>query len=135
MFMILLVLIEIPLTLLILASAKFRAWCMGAETEKKAAPAAKEAVAKLSDKQREKIVTAIIEDALLINDAAYDSLMQEGESLYNAAEASKTTNQNFDLQYGSKDWIKAWTVALARWFDCEAEYTESGMFHVFGKEA
>ena len=132
--MLLFVIIEIPILIALLIIKAI------AEGFENSAPGPAKEKAKtegkdLSKEQREKIVTAIIEDALLINDRAFDSLINTGEALYNGAEASLTKSEDFDLQYGSKVWLCAWTAALSRWFDCNAEYSGNGVFHVYGKEA
>lgn len=89
----------------------------------------------LSDEQREKIVKAILEESLLQNDSAYDSLMNSGEAKYPAADACKCSGHDFDLQYGTKSWLKAWDSALSTWFDCQSTYIGDGFFRVYGKEA
>lgn len=131
--MLLIFILEVPILLLLLLITSIMPGGQTEEAETKHSPTqCGEKRKDLSDEQREKVVKAILEDALLVNDRAYDALVNEGEALYNAAEAANLSD--FELQYGSKAWRKAWEHALSGWFDCKAEYSSNGVFHVYGKE-
>lgn len=127
-------LIEIPLMLIALVAVKVFKALGQAAAVKKAKPVKKEIAATLSEEQRNKIVTAILESALLTNDSCMDALLNEGEGVYPASEACNSAPEDFELQYGTKEWSKAWVHALGKFFDCEAEYIGDGNFHVYGKE-
>lgn len=138
MLMILLVLIEIPVLLLLIVITNTAVAIKETATTKRCSSSHSQEKKKpqgLSDEQREKIIKAILEDSLLENDSAWDTLQYEGESIYPAADAAKLTVQEFDLQYGTKPWLKAWSKALSRFFDCQTEYAGSGYFRIYGKEA
>ena len=94
----------------------------------------KERTITLSEKQKEQIVNSILESSLLINDSVYDSLVYKGEALYPASEACGCGGHDFDLQYGSEDWLPVWSRTISNYFDCQSEYKESGIFRCFGKE-
>lgn len=132
------VLIEIPVLLIIIVVSNVaKAAGSGSKNGAKktvAKSSNQKKSAELSEEQREKIVKAILEDSLLENDSAFDSLMYEGEANYPAADACQCTTEEFNLQYGSKSWVKAWQNALSMWFDCQSEYANDGMFRLYGKE-
>lgn len=128
-------LIEIPLMLIALLIVKVYKAAEQAVGAKQSKPMPKDKAKELSDEQRLQIVNSILETALLVNDTALDTLLNEGEALYPALEACKIKAKDFDLQYGSKVWLKAWIRALEAFFDCKSEYVSDGVFHVYGKEA
>lgn len=138
MLVFLLACIEIPVLLLIALIRCIVRACKSrpkpAQPHVTATPQARNRV-ELSSEQKENIVKAILEDALLENDSAYDSLMYEGEANYPAATAANITSEDFVLQYGSKNWIDTWVKTLAMWFDCQSEYVNNGVFRLYGKEA
>ena len=137
MLMLLLACIEIPALIILIIITKIG----GAVKEtvrasnSKTSPQKQKRTAELSEEQREKIVKAILEDSLLENDSAWDALVFEGEAEYPAADACQISDREFDLQYGSKNWIASWIKTLSRFFDCQTEYVGSGVFRIYGKEA
>ena len=135
MLMLLLVLIEIPLLLLLVLITGFARAIKETTSIKTASSVRSKKPCELTDEEQEKIVNAILEDALLENDSAWDTLIFGGEANYPAADAAKLDIREFDLQYGTKSWIKAWTKGLSRFFDCQTEYVGSGTFRIYGKEA
>lgn len=122
-------LIEIPVMLIVLLAVK------AANALEQPAGAKHAKPKELSEEQKIHIINTILESSLLINDRVTDDLLNEGESMYPAAKACKLKDvQDFDLQYGTKHWMQAWTHALQAFFDSSAEYVSDGVFHVYGKE-
>ena len=129
-------LVEVPLMLIAYVIVKIVMGCKQYARVKHAKVVEEERARELSKEQRVKIVDAILESALLVNDSATDALFNEGEALYPAADACKLVDANdFDLQYGTEPWLDAWNHALGYFFGCKSEYIGSGEFHVYGKEA
>ena len=139
MMLLYVIFVDIPLLVItvIVRLIKAIAKQLSSEEKSRPAPANKGPDAKASDltaKEREKMVTAILESNLLLNDTCYDSLIHGESAVYPAKNAVNTDSRGFKLQYGSKEWIAAWRSALERFFDCKSKYCGKGEFLCYGKE-